>query len=117
MARSKGKRALLAAACLGLGGVWGSTTLAQSPPAAVASAQRTVTVGVAGKKHTCRVIQQWAVPGGQAYHVQSLDTMEMLTLVRTTPSTPGMAESPVRIYRWTDGSTPPRGAPMPPGMS
>src|SRR5688500_12203724 len=98
---------LLVTACIGIAHLWGLE------PAAPPVADRNLTVGLNGKKHRCRIVQGWAVRGGQAFEVQTNDTNERLTLVRET-SAGGVSEAPVRIFRWTDAKTPPPGAPLPP---
>ena len=142
MARSFGSKGRILASMLGIAVVLGMT-LAQSPPPApivpaptapappsafplatppadvadtgAGTGERFINVGLAGKKHRCRLIVAWDLPnGGSAYQVQAVDTNEMLTLVREAAAGNGTEETPVRIFRWGSRTTPPRGAPVAP---
>ena len=138
MPRSFGNQGRMLAAMLGIAVVLGMT-LAQSPPPAptlptppsafplavppdaptadAGAGDRYINVGLAGKKHRCKLIVSWDLPnGGNAYQVQAVDTHEMLTLVRDAAQGDGSEETPVRIFRWGTRTTPPRGAPVAPPL-
>lgn len=79
--------------------------------------ERTVTVGIEGKKLTCRLLQSWTPDdGGEAYLVKALETGKRITVVRDKNVSATQTEAPARIYPWADDATSPEGAPVPPPL-
>lgn len=82
---------------------------------AITGKEKIVTVGVGSEKHSCRVIQSWKTPtGGQAHLVMTVDSSELITVVREATSSMERGEMPARVYKWADAKTPPDGSPVPP---
>jgi hypothetical protein len=80
--------------------------------------ERIVTVGVNGKKMSCKVIEDWLPGDGRkALLVKSLETGELITVVREPAPAGAGGAMPARVFLWTDAKTSPEGAPMPPSYS
>src|SRR5581483_913522 len=105
-----------------IGLAWGQASNTTNTPASEKPKDRFITVKELEKPNLrCKVLKTWTESdGSKAYLVQSITTLEKITIVEAGPLTTtqqgGAAVKAVstRIFHWGKEGTPPEGTPTPP---